>query len=190
MSRLPTTAIVVLAFGALPIGQLQWLKGNKTLEFVPFQAPSQRFTVEYPKRDWDVSGGGNGDVTFAQKKSEALVTIQHDTLDVELTPSDITERTAEHLIDRIKGQLPKANEFRSVIRDDNGRRLVVIDYMRPAVRGGVERARQYSIIAGKDLYRIVCSSAPALFEKYDPVFKHIAETFKLAPAPTGSDNAG
>lgn len=153
-------------------------KGNKE-QYKSFQSPSQRYSVEYPS-DWQPQPGGTGAVVFTQKKSEATVSIEYETLAVALEASDINDATAGYEIDHIKSQLPKADGFKKDIRTENGRRVIVIEYNRPAVTGGVERARQYSLIVGKDVYRINCSAAPALFDKYESVFSHALTSFKAA----------
>lgn len=154
--------------------------GKKNPEFKPFQSPSQRFTVEYPSRDWQVQPAGTAAVVFTQKKAEATVSIEHGTLAGALDPADVNDTTAGYEVEYVKSQLPKAEGFRSEVQGDIKRRVIVIDYSRPAVKGGMEQARQYSFIVGKDVYRITCSATPAHFTKYEPVFTHMVSSFKVA----------
>jgi hypothetical protein len=68
--------------------------------------------------------------------------------------------------------------------DDAGNRVIAIDFTRQGLRGP-ERVRQFSLPSGANLFRLICSSSPALFDRYAPVFEHMAETFKSgAGAPT------
>ena len=76
--------------------------------------------------------------------------------------------------------MPKAEGFKPQIQGDAKRRVIVIDYTRPAVKGGSELVRRYSFIAGKDVYRITCSAAPQHFTKYEPIFTHVVASFKVA----------
>jgi hypothetical protein len=169
---------VVPADAATQLGRL--FRGNKAIEFQQFQSASHNLTVEYPKRDWQiVSGAGAVVVTFAQKKSEASVTIEYEAVE-QLEAKDITQLVADLEVDRIKGQIPGTDNFRKDIRDDeNGRRLVIVDFTRPSVTTGVDRARQYSLVSAKKMYRITCSATTALFGKYDPVFQHMVASFKV-----------
>src|SRR5436190_12153561 len=104
------SAVIAAAASAAAPAQLGGLfRKNKDPEFKSFQAPSQRFTVEYPSRDWDVRPGGTGTVVFNQKKGEAAVTIEYEALPRALALSDIDDTTARYEIERIKRQLPRAD---------------------------------------------------------------------------------
>jgi hypothetical protein len=171
----------VLLSAAAPRAQFGWLGigGNKNPEFKPFQSPSQRFTVDYPNKDWNPQVAGTTSVVFTQKKAEAVVSIEYSSLAVALEPSDINETIANYEVEHIKSQLPKADGFKSELKIDGKHRVIVIDYNRPGVKG-TERSRQYSYIVGKDVYRITCSATPQQFSKYEPIFAQMVASFKVA----------
>src|SRR4029079_3108266 len=123
-------------------------------------------------------------VTFAQKRSEANVVVEYEVLEQPLESKDIQQLVADLEADQILEHTPGSTNFKKAIRDDKDRRLVVIDFTRLAVPSGVEQARQYSMVVGKKMYRITCSSSPTLFAKYDPIFEHMVASFK--PIPVGS----
>jgi hypothetical protein len=175
--------MVLLMMGAAsPAAQFGWLPGggNKNPEFKPFEPPSQRYTVEYPTKDWNSPVAATTSVVFMQKKSEAVVSIESSTLAVALEPGDINETIAGYEIEHIKSQMPKADGFKPQLQGDAKRRVIVIEYNRPSIKGGAERVRQYSYIVGKDVYRISCSAAPQHFTKYEPIFTHVVSSFKVA----------
>jgi hypothetical protein len=171
---------IIAASGVNPsAGQFGWLKGGSKEAFKLFQAPSQRFTVEYPTRDWQPQPAGTTSVLFTQKKSEASVSIEYESLAVPLEAAQIDQTTAGYEVEHIKELLPKADGFKPQVRTENGRRVIVIDYTRPALKDGLERVRQYSLIFGKDIFRIVCSAGPSIFDKYEPVFDHFLTSFTV-----------
>jgi hypothetical protein len=59
-------------------------------------------------------------------------------------------------------------------------RLVVMDFTHPASKPG-ERVRVYIIPAGRRIYRLVCRTALTAFDRYVPVFAHVAATFVARP---------
>lgn len=173
--------LIVSGTGVMPaaVGQFGFLKGGSKTDFQLFKDPGGRFSLEYPK-DWQaVAGAGDVLVTFVQKKSEAAFVVERYRMNQALTPDEITDLFAQIEADVLKERQPKAADVTAKIVDANGQRLIVIDYSRPGL-SGPERARQYSFPVGQDLYRLTCSALKNQFAKYDPVFIHVAETFKPA----------
>lgn len=173
--------LIVSGTGVMPaaVGQFGFLKGGSKTDFQLFTDPGGRFALEYPK-DWQViAGAGDVLVTFAQKKSEAAFVVERYRMSQALAPDEITDLFAQIEADVLKERQPKAVEVAAKIVHASGQRLIVIDYSRPGL-SGPERARQYSFPVGQDLYRLTCSAVRAQFAKYDPVFIHLAETFKPA----------
>jgi hypothetical protein len=150
-------------------------------DFQLFRDPAGRFSLEFPK-DWQVNAGvGDVLVTFAQKKNEAALVIERFHLNLAPTADQIDDLFAQIEEDTLKERQPQASAVAHKIAGGNGRRFVVIDYTRPGLTKPVERARQYSLPIGQDLYRLVCSAAPNQFAKYEPLFAHVSESF-TAPA--------
>jgi hypothetical protein len=156
---------------------------NRAIEFQRYQDAARHLSLDYPKGWQIVSGAGSVIVTFAQKKSEATVAIEYEALDEPLQNADITEVSMNLEVKRLKLQTPQAENFKPTIVDEKGgRRLVVVDFTRPAVTAGVDRAREYSFVSGKERYRMTCSAGKTLFDKYVPVFEHMVASFKTVPA--------
>jgi hypothetical protein len=150
-------------------------------DFQLFRDPAGRFSLEFPK-DWQVNAGvGDVLVTFAQKKNEAALLVQQFHLNLAPTAEKIDELFAQIEEETLKERQPQAIAVSHRIADGNGRRFIVIDYTRPGLTRPLERVRQYSVPIGQDLYRLICSAAPAQFAKYDPFFAHANESF-TAPA--------
>jgi len=150
-------------------------------DFQLFRDPAGRFSLEFPK-DWQVNAGaGDVLVTFAQKKNEAALVVERFHLNLAPTAEKIDELFAQIEEDTLKEHQPQASAVSHKIVDANGRRFSVIDYTRPGLTRPVERARQYSVPIGQDMYRLICSAVPAQFAKYDPLFAHVNESF-AAPA--------
>lgn len=187
-SLLPALIICSIVVEPAAAGQFGFLKRDSKPEYTPFKDPAGQFALEYPK-DWQVIGGaGDVTVTFAQKKSEAALVVEHFKMNTALAPEEVTELFAQIESDVLKERQPKATDVVSKVVDQNGHRLIVIDYARPGL-AGPERVRQYSFPVGQALYRLTCSAITAQFAKYDPMFAHVADTFKLGAVPkTGAES--
>ena len=174
---------VIGAAAVAPLGaQFGLFKGNSKVEYVAFKDPGQQFVLEYPK-DWQAIGGaGDVVVSLAQKKNEAAVIVERFKMNTALAPQDVTDLFAQIETDVLKERQPKATDVASKVVDQNGQRLIVLDYARVGV-AGPERVRQYSFPLGQVLYRLTCSAPTVHFAKYDQVFAHIADTFKTAATP-------
>jgi hypothetical protein len=165
-------------------GLPRWLGGGaKAEEYQPFQAPAGKFSLEFPKRDWQtVSGVGSVIVVFSQAKTEASVAVEHAGLKQALAPEDITQLFVDLEVQNVKERDAKTGGFRTALRTgSDGRRVIAIDFTRQGLHG-VEQVRQFSLPSGSDLFRLICSASPAVFDRYAPVFEHMAESFKIGPA--------
>jgi hypothetical protein len=161
--------------------QFAWSAAVSSKDFQLFRDPAGRFSLEFPK-DWQVNAGvGDVLVTFAQKKNEAALVVERFHLNLAPTAEKIDELFAQIEEDTLKERQPQASAVSHKIADANGRRFIVIDYTRPGLTRPLERARQYSLPIGQDMYRLICSAVPAQFAKYDPLFAHVNESF-AAPA--------
>ena len=172
-------AALLLSAGLAP--RFAW-SAVSAKDFQLFRDPASRFSLEFPK-DWQVNAGvGDVLVTFAQKKNEAALVVERFHLNLAPTPEKIDELFAQIEEDTLKERQPQAIAVSHRLADGNGRRFIVIDYTRPGLTRPLDRARQYSLPIGQDLYRLICSAAPAQFAKYEPLFAHVNDSF-TAPAP-------
>ncbi|OFW03946.1 MAG: hypothetical protein A3H96_16005 [Acidobacteria bacterium RIFCSPLOWO2_02_FULL_67_36] len=158
----------------------RWLLGSgRGVEYQRFEAPGKGFSLEYPKKEWQVvSGAGSIVVVFAQSKSEASVAIDHTLLKTALAPEEITQLFADLEVEHVKQRDSGVQGIRTALQTDtDGRRIIVIDYTRVGLKGQ-EQVRQYSLPFGADLFRLICNAQAASFAKHEPVFEHMAQTFR------------
>ena len=156
-----------------------WIASATRLEFQTQRAPDAAVQLDLPKKDWMVlPSSGPVLLVLASRKGDAVVLVNRSVLLVALEAADITDLFAQIEIDAIKKQHPKATDFQSKVLDAGQRRLVAVQYSRPGVLGG-ERVRQYSMPIGKQLYHVTCISSAAEFAAYNPVFSHIAASFRV-----------
>ena len=154
--------------------------------FTIFRAFQDRFTFEYPVKDWDtVAGGTSSLVALSQKKREAAVVVEYQPLRLELAPSEIDQEFAKLEAEPVTTRQPGAAEVSVKLIDVGANRVIVVEYTRRGI-WGAERVRQYSLPLGKQMYRIVCSAPATLFAKHEPTFAALVESFKVAAAPAGS----
>lgn len=156
-------------------------KGYQVLRVFP-----ERFTCEYPAKDWDiVSGGASSLVAVTQKKHEATIVVEYQPMQIELAPSEIDENFAKLEVEPISGRQSGVSQLSSKIQDVNGHRAIVIEYSRTGAMGP-EHVRQYSLPIGKHLYRVIGSAPTGNFEKYAPTFDVAAQSFVVAGAPAAA----
>jgi hypothetical protein len=147
-----------------------------------FRGYPDRFTFEYPTKDWEqVAGGTSSVMSLTQKKREAAVVIEYQPLRLELAPNEIDEEFAKLELEPINQRQPGATNTGLKLVEIGANKVIVIEYSRKGLMGA-ETVRQYSFALGKHLYRIVCSAPTASFGKHEPVFTAIVESFKLAAA--------
>ena len=173
-------ASILLTADADAQGIKRLLGMGKTDEYLAFEPADKRFTVDIPKRDWrTVPGVGSVIVVFSDAKSDASVALEHVSLKLALEPSEINQLFVDLEVESIKERDPSADGVRTALKTDpDGSRVIVIDFTHKGLRGP-ERVRQFSLPRGGDLYRLICSAAPAQFDRVAPVFEHMAESFKI-----------
>jgi hypothetical protein len=162
-----------------PAGSDPWYGRTSRVQFQALKVAGEGFQVEWPKKDWLVVPSGSLALVLVSKKGDAAVVVQRSSLRQPLDPSDITELFAQLEAESIKEQ-QKVLDLQARVIDAGARRLVAAQYQRDGALG-VERVRQYSVPAGKRLYRLVCISTAGQFLAFDPVFAHIAASFTVLP---------
>jgi hypothetical protein len=174
--------IYCVGAGTASAGQNPFKRGGPKVDYLSFKDPNGQFTLDYPK-DWRVIGGvGDVIVTLAEKKNEARILIERFKLKSEL--KQVTDLFGELETEVLKERQPKATDVTTKMVEQNGMRLVAIDYTYPGL-AKPERARQYSLPVGEVVFRVTGSAITAQFAKYDPMFAHAAESFKAVNAGEG-----
>jgi hypothetical protein len=152
-----------------------WYGRTTKAQFQPAKA-ADGFQMEWPKKDWMMlPSAGSLSLVMTTKKGDALVVVERTALRQPLEPSDITELFAQLESDAIK-EKGQVLDVQARVIDDGARRLVAVQFQRNGLLGA-ERVRQYSLPAGKNLYRLICISTAAQFLSYDPLFSHMAASF-------------
>ncbi len=168
-----------LAAQAGRAGSDPWYATTTKGQFQPVNAASLGFQLQWPKKDWMMlPSAGSLALVLASKKGDAMVVVETTELRQALEPSDITDLFAQLESDAVK-EKQKAIDVQARVIEAPSQRLVAVQYQRNGVLG-VERVRQYSVPAGKTLYRLTCIASAAQFLSYDALFAHMAATFAVA----------
>ena len=139
------------------------------------------FTVDYPNKDWQpLFGTGSAVVVLFHKSREVTVAIEAATVVNALSTREITDRTAELEVQDWAVRKPLATGYGHTFLDYDGERTIVIDFTQPGPRGP-ERVRMYTLPRGLDWFRVICTTAPASYEKYKDTCHKIA--LSLTPGP-------
>ena len=140
------------------------------------------FTVDYPKRDWNLLvGAGSSLVVFAHKNRDATVAIERTTIERPLAPNEITEQTAVLEMEQWLSRRPLASSLARQLVDVAGARFIVIDFAQSGPQGR-EIARIYTLPRGSNWYRVICTTTQPTFEKYRDTCHRIA--LSVTPTPT------
>jgi hypothetical protein len=132
------------------------------------------FTVDYPKKDWQLVGGtGSSVVVFLHKSREATVAIERTRIDHPLAPNEIVNQTATLEIEDWQARRPLSTGFSHQLLDAFGGRFIVIDFSQPGPVGP-EHVRLYTMPRGVDWFRVVCTTAQRSFESHKETCHRIA----------------
>jgi len=140
------------------------------------------FTVDYPKKDWQVLGGtGSSVVVFVHKSREATVAIERTKIEHPLAANEIVQQTATLEVEEWQARRPLSTKFAHQLVDFLGARSIVIDFSQPGP-AGAEHVRLYTMPRGADWFRVVCTSPQSTFETYKDTCHRIALSLtKTAP---------
>jgi hypothetical protein len=158
-----------------------WVGRSSKIPFTPMQLG--RVTVDYPRKDWVTTPTARGTMlVMLHKSGEAWITLEHQTLQTALAPEDVTDLFAQLEADRLKAAEPQSAAMQTRLFNMESRRFTGVQFMRTGPKGP-EVVREYAFPVGGDLYRLTCGTAIANLPKYEPVFAHIAASFRAQPAP-------
>jgi hypothetical protein len=132
------------------------------------------FSVDYPKKDWQVLGGtGSSIVVFVHKSRDATVAVERTKIAVPLAPNEIVDQTAALEIEEWQARRPLSAGYSHQIFDAMGARSIVIDFNQPGP-AGAEHVRMYTMPRGADWFRVVCTTAQRTFDTYKETCHRIA----------------
>jgi hypothetical protein len=162
-----------------------WLRraAPDALRTRPYEDPSKRFTIDYPQKDWTpYPGGVQALVTFHQKKGQASVVVERQTLPGVTEQRFVTDSFISLRADEVRNAEPRAASIEQRVIEDGEFRIAVLVYTRPGA-DGPESLRVYHMLRGRHLYRIVCRAVQGQMPAFEAIFAHMAASFS-APVAT------
>jgi hypothetical protein len=173
-------AVLVLALAAGASGQTDpWYGRAPKFQSLTLESPSGEWQIEYPRRDWIAAlGGGSTLALLVQKNAEASVAIERARMSVELRADELTDFFLTAEVELLKQEQRDAAHFEQRIVNADGRRVFVVQFQRPGMKG-IDRIRQYTVPARGRLYRLLCTAPLSASSRYDAVFAHIAATLAV-----------
>jgi hypothetical protein len=175
------TALSVILCGAAAFAQAEaFFSRAAGLDVQEVPVGTAGAKVELPKRDWRVSPARDGDsvVTAEQRRREAAIFVDAVSLEQPLASEDVTELLGELELERLQESNPEGQDFEVRMFRVGERRVAVVQFTRPVTRGR-ERVRQYSYPDGLVLYRLTCTASVDRFLRYEPIFAHVAASFRV-----------
>jgi hypothetical protein len=160
------------------------LFGDKETRYQTFKDPAGRFELEYPSKDWRLLPGAESSLAVFAHNDGPTLFVDHVRLVDSLTPAEI-EALPDIEVGRLKQREPQA-KLTSVMLESRAGNGVLITYSR--VGRGPESVAQYSIAVGQDLYRLNGIVPEKLLSKYEPIIRHMIQSFKVPAGPPGAKN--
>jgi hypothetical protein len=150
-----------------------------------FEAPKValgKFTIELPK-DWQLVPGYGGVIFTASEKrnnpSPAAIVLERMELGGAVEAKDVTATFANAELSAMRERQPGGQNFEQQVKEADGRRYIFIQYSKPGWTGP-DRVVQYSVPAGAVMYRLICIAPVSQLPKYQPLFAHVAASFKAS----------
>ena len=151
-------------------------------DFQLAKLPWNAFTIELPE-DWQLLPGHGGTLLGSTEKTKAnqtggVIMLEHQRLQDSLSTKDIDAAMAQYEATAARGRDPGGENFAQQVKEVNGQRFIFIEYSRKGLTGD-DKVVMYEIPAGLVLYRLICIAPAAQIDKYQPVFAHVAASFKV-----------
>ncbi len=160
-------AVLVLVAAASGSAQRGWQA---------YQDPYGRFTLRYPSGWKALFGAGATLAVLAEKDGKASVHVEYLRLQQPLDAGRDYDVIVQIERDLIKERESKADQIVALPARPEVGGIVTIEFTRPGFKR-VERVRQYSVIRGTDLFRILCVASAAEFARFGPLFDQVARSF-------------
>jgi hypothetical protein len=193
MTMWPSAIWLLLTLGFVePSAQPQvpsdpWFKmSQRPRDFRQAPLPWKTFTVEVPN-GWQLTPGYNSILFTAAEKvgsnlPAASIVFEHTALPEPLGPNDVDANLAGNEADYARGRDPGNQKVEQDAKEVNQRRFMLIQYSRNGFFG-MDRVAVYVFPAGRVMYRLICIAPEKEFvQKYQPIFAHVAWSFKPAIA--------
>jgi hypothetical protein len=158
--------------------------GDKDTRYQTFKDSAGRFEIDYPSKDWRLLPGAESSLAVFAHNDGPTLFVDHVRLVDSLTPDEI-EALPDHEVDRLKQREPQA-KLTSVMLQSKAGNGVLITYSR--IGTGPESVAQYTIAAGQDLYRLNGIVPERLAAKFEPIIKHMIQSFKAPANPPSAKN--
>jgi hypothetical protein len=171
-------SIVCALSAGLAAGQnpFKWMVGgDNNTKYETFKDPAGRFELEYPAKDWKLLPNGSASLAVFARNDGPTLFVDYVRLRDRLTQGEI-DAMPEMEVARLKGQQPKAKDFKSDLLESRAGRGVLIKYSREGT--APETVWHYSIPVGQDLYRLSGITPDKQVGKYEPIIMHMIQSFK------------
>lgn len=140
-------------------------------------AATPRFRIEVPEKDWRLLPGGLSSLgCLAHKDNLVAIVIEHELLQIALTPEEIDGNLADLELATVKERETGGSGFTAQLAQVGRRRAIVIDLQRRGAGGG-EQVRVFVLFQGRHLYRLVCVAPSTQFARYAPTFQAVSSSF-------------
>jgi hypothetical protein len=157
----------------------------------PYRDPSNRFTFQYPRKDWLVfPGAGTTLATVGEKRGKVSIQIEYLQLSDPVNIQEVFDIVVGIETDFIRKQQPTAEGIKAQPMRPDMKEALILEYTLPG-GSGPDRVRQYSINKDRHLFRISCVAPASAFAKFEPVFDRLARSFVITGGqPTSEPIAG
>jgi hypothetical protein len=159
--------------------------GESKPSYTTYRDPAGRFEIDQPTKDWAlVPPGGSAIAILARKDQTATLVIDLARLTEPLGQDEIATN-AKIEVDSLKEQRADAKDFAVDMLDCKAGHGALIKYSRVGTHGA-EKVLRYVIGVDRDLFRLDGVVQDSLAAKYEPMLRHMIESFRAPAGPAAT----
>lgn len=178
--RLRRRDLLVTLLAPMAASSVVIAQSVKPVRAVPVS--TTHFRIDVPEKDWHLLPAGLNTLgSVAHKDGAAAIIIEHELLQIALTPDEVGTTFLELELATIKERETTGSGFSSRI-DPSGRRRAIVEFQRRG-RAGAEQVREFVVVEGKHFYRLVCVAPASQFSRYAPIFQSVCDSFTPLDSP-------
>jgi len=147
----------------------------------PYQDPYGRFALRHPNNWRGLFGVGPTLAVIVEKDGKAAVFVEYLRLQQPLDSTRDYDLIVQIERELITERVPKADQVAPVAPRPELPGVVTLEFTRPGPKGA-DRIRQFSVVNGADLFRILCVAPAPEFARFAPIFEQLVRSFTGSPA--------
>lgn len=174
-------AVLLCSITAIAQGDQWYGRSLRPKDFVPAVMPWNTLALELPK-DWQLVPGRGAILFTVTEKTKTnrpggAIIIEQKKLPFALSPEQVNAELADLEAKDVASSDPVSTPVGHELMERDGRRIVFVRYTRPGF-AGQDTVVTYNFVHGDVMFRVVGVAPTAQLSRYQPIFAHVAATFR------------